>query len=889
MNSVNEQEMNEVLRRAEALSPWLRGLMRRFPDERDKLSRGKFDLSPPAWLQPAGWDETRRELRRARGRHALAIALADLSGSIGLDDVMAHLTRFADWAVDQAVSAAIEAHVPGAASQGFTVIALGKQGSGELNYSSDIDPIFLFDPETLPCRPTEDPGEAAVRIGRRVIELLQARDGDGYVLRVDLRLRPNPEVTPIAISINAAIGYYESEALAWERAAFIRARPCAGDLRLGNRFLQAIQPFIWRRGLDFGAITEIRAISHRIRDHFHAGQDFGPGYDLKRGRGGIRECEFFAQIHQLIHGGREASLRTPATCDALSALAEAGRIKSKDAQTLTAAYQRYRQIEHRLQMMDDQQTHSLPISTDALNAVAQLDGLASGKALLRQLAPHVDRVGHIYDSLDGGGPAHVPVAPDRLEPVLKAAGFPNPSEAAKRISHWRSGTLRAVRTVAAREALEAVLPKIIANFGKAPDPVQAINHFSRLIERLPSAINLFRLLEAQPALMQVLTTILLHAPPLAEALTRTPQLLDRLLDASAFDLPGSVDVLADEMRMAGPVEAQLDKVRSVVGEHRFGLGVQLVQGTADPVDVAAGYARIAEAAISVIGDATIAEFERAHGRVPGSELVILALGRLGGRALTHASDLDLILLFTGSFQGESGGPKSLGAVHYFNRLAQRVIAGLSVQTAAGSLYEVDTRLRPSGAKGPLTVSLAGFARYQAEEAWTWEHMALCRARTVYGSAAARQEAETAIKTALCRPRSAQSLLADARQMHADIRAHKPPKGPLDVKLCEGGLVDLEFAVHVTQLRHQTGFDPALGPAIEALVDGGWLDPALIDAHLLLTRMLVSVRLLAPDLSPPDAATQALIARACSEPSWAKLLEELISVRQRVSQIWTEMI
>ena len=867
--------------RADAHSPYLRRLMARFPDIVAQMEGGtlpEFAIDPDL---PVG-----QALRQAKGRLALTLAIGDLAGLLSLSQVTAALSSFADHALDAAIADAISAHVPGCTPQGFAAIALGKHGSGELNYSSDIDPILIFDPATLPHRAREDVGEAAVRIGRRVVELMQARDGDGYVFRMDLRLRPSPEVSPIVLPVGAALSYYESQALTWERAAFIRARACAGDLALGDGFLSAIRPFVWRRALDFGAVKEVRALSHRIRNHYSKGQAFGPGYDLKRGRGGIRECEFFAQIHQLIHGGRDIALRVPATRDALAALAAAGRIDGEEADVLTKAYTLYRTIEHRLQMVEDHQTHSLPASPDALDGVAKLHGLEDGAALLDVLAPHVGRVGTIYDALEGGSAeAGLPEPEDRLTLALKTAGFEEANQAAARIIHWRSGSLRAVRSPAAREALEAVLPRIIAALGAAPDPMRALNQLSTLIERLPSAINLFRLLEAQPNLLRVLIAILTHAPTLAGALARRTDLLDRLIDATAFDPPGDVAALVQEMTVTGGLEAQLDHVRRMVGDHRFALGVQLIDGARDPLDVASGYARIAEAALDVIASATIAEFERSHGRVPGSELVILALGRMGGAELTHASDLDLIYLFTGDFAATSDGTKPLGAVHYFNRLAQRVTAGLSVQTAAGALYEVDTRLRPSGADGPLAVSLDGFARYQAEGAWTWEHMALTRGRVIYGSDAARAQTEAIIRRTLMTPRDAGTLREDAVKMRGDMRAHKPPAGPLDVKLCSGGLVDLEFAVHVTQLTHGAGLVPHLGSAISARVADGFLPPALIEAHATLTRALVTLRLMAPDLQEPDTATCALIARACGEESWQDTLEALATVRQSVAEFW----
>lgn len=881
--------LNDALARAEAWSPFLRGQMRRFPDLGDRLSAGDLDgaLAASA-LQPVDGADVPRALRVARGRLALTLAIGDLAGLLTLESVTGALSRFADTALDAAIAAAFDTLAPAEAPRGLAVLALGKHGGRELNYSSDIDPIFLFDPETLPKRTRDEPAEAAVRLVSKIVEILQRRDGDGYVFRVDLRLRPNPEVTPIAIPVDAAISYYESSALAWERAAFIRARACAGEFALGQGFLETIKPFVWRRSLDFGAIREIRAMSQRIRGAHASGQAFGPGYDLKRGRGGIREVEFFAQIHQMIHGGRDPALRAPATLDALTSLAAIGRIPEEDAAALARAYRIHRTIEHRLQMVEDQQTHSLPRGADALNGVARLHGLEDGDALLALLRPEVEAVGAIYDGLDDGREDALPLAEEALEAALDAAGFRETAAAAQRIAQWRGGSLRALRTPAAHEALEAVLPGLVSALGASSDPMTALNRLDSLIERLPSAINLFRLLEARPPLLKLLTDILAHAPTLAQDLSRRASLLDGLIDATALDLPGSVDeILARLVAEDGAAtEDRLDAVRRVVGELRFALGTQIVVGASDPVDVAAGYARVAEAAIVAVADAIGEEFRKTHGRVPDSEFVILALGRMGGGELTHASDLDLIYLFTGDYAAESDGAKSLGAVLYYNRLAQRVSAGLSVPTAAGPLYEIDTRLRPSGAQGPLVVSLDAFERYQREDAWTWEHMALCRARPVYGSPEARTAVQAVLDAELARPRDPATLRADAVKMRGDMARHKPPKGPLDVKLCEGGLVDLEFAVHVTQLLHGAGFDPHLGRAIALLVGQGLVPAAMAEAQRFLTRVLVTIRLMAPDGEIPPEPTRPLVARACGQANWPALLAELQRVRQEVGAFWT---
>jgi glutamate-ammonia-ligase adenylyltransferase len=880
---------SEALARAAANSPFLAHLIDRQPQLVMRIEAGDFDAALAAALAVEVDGNVAATLRRQRQGVALVTAMADLCGVWNLTRVTRILSDFADSALDRAIEAAIRERYD-CEPTGFAVIGLGKHGGQELNYSSDIDPIFLYDPQTLPRREREDVADAAVRIGRRVIELLSARDENGYVFRVDMRLRPSPEVTPIAIPVEAAISYYESSALAWEQAAFIRARVAAGDKALGGYFLKSIQPFIWRRSMDFGQIANIRAMSGQIRDHYHEGQIFGPGYDLKRGRGGIRECEFYAQAHQLIHGGRDPSLRIADTRAALALLAESGRISGSDAATLSTAYGLLRTIEHRLQMLDDRQTHSLPDSEADLDRAARLHGLAAGADLIALLQPVVDRVGAVYDGLAGDEDERQRRLPEErlpLEDQLQSMGYADAAAVAQRLTRWRSGQLRAIRSSSAREAFEAILPKIMATLIRAPDPEAALARFDNMIESLPSAVNFFHLLDARPALLKLLADILSYAPTLADALARRSEYLEGLIDASAFELPNGMAALAAELdaRLGdADYERLLDLVRAFVGEKRFAFGVQLIEGRQDPLDVSRAYAQLAEVAVHKLTAATIVEFENAHGRVPGGAFIILAYGRLGGQSLTHASDLDLVLLFTGETGVESDGRRPLGATQYFNRLAQRVVGALSVQTASGVLYEIDTRLRPSGAQGMLCVSVESFAHYQREEAWTWEHMALTRARVVFGPSG---PVDAVIAEILRRDRDVPALRKDIVAMRGDMAEHKPPKGPLDVKLCPGGLVDAEFCIHALQLENRTGIHPQLQRATGELVATGLLPPAFADAQGLLTRLLVLLRLVAPDSAVPSAPVRALVASALGFAGWTELMAAVDAAKAAISAVWED--
>lgn len=890
---MNKSQINPIfvdaIERARAHSPFLRLLLGHFPDIAARLAAGDAEAALEAARTEAEGVDVATALRRARSGHALALGIADLAGALPLERIMAELSALAHRSLERALAQAFAERTPDEPVRGFAVIGLGKLGGAELNYSSDVDLILLFDPAQLPRRAREEPAQAALRIAQRLVELMQKRTEDGYVFRVDLRLRPSPEVTPIVLPVDAAISYYESSALPWERAAFIRAGFAAGDPALGRYFLEALHPFVWRRSLDFGAIGEIQSLTRRIRDHYAQGQGFGPGFDLKRGRGGIREVEFFVQIHQLIHGGRQPELREPGTLRALAALAAAGRIDGGDAEALREAYRLYRTIEHRLQMIDDRQTHSLPRDGEALDEVARLHGLAGGEALLDRLRPHAARVEDIYGTLGASEGERLPGDPQALEARLAAAGFGDCAGARARIEAWRSGRVRSLRTPAAREAFEAMLPGLVDAFGQAPDPVRALNRFEDLVERLPSGVNFYRLLEARPGLAQHLATILSHAPALAEQLGRRPELLDSLIDASAFEPAAPVDALIRDFARADrgvdDYQLLLDRVRRRVNERRFALGVQLVAARADPIDVAEGNSRIAVAAIDVLAAATVAEFETRHGRVPGSELLILGLGRLGGEALTFVSDLDLVYLFSGTHEAESDGPKRLRATDYFNRLAPRISAALSVPTAAGPLYEVDTRLRPNGTDGMLAVSLETFERYQKEQAWTWEHMALLRARPIYGSSEGRAALARVIAETLRLPRDPARVTIDAVRMRAEIASHKPPRGPFDIKHGPGGLIDLEFAVQTLQLRHGIGLHPRLEMALAELADAGLVPPDVDPALRLLTRMLVMFRLVSPSTAEPPAATRPLVARACGLAGWEELLAAHDRARQSIGHLW----
>ncbi len=880
------EPLDNAIERAIANAPFLRGLIRREPGLIETMRSQGFDAAIRASLARLDPDIAAVSVRQARAGVALTVALADLSGAWPLETVTRHLTRFADTAVQFAITAAFAER--DASPAGLAVLALGKMGSFELNYSSDIDLIFLHEADLIPRRPGEDPTEAAARIARRVAALLSERTADGYALRVDLRLRPDPENTPPSLPVGAAEHYYQSEALAWERAAFIRARAAAGDLTMGNAFLQAISPFVWRRTLDYSALAEIREVSLRIRDHFAEGQKLGPGFDLKRGRGGIREVEFHAQTLQMIWGGRDPSLRSGNTIEALSALTAAGRMPADDAALLADAYRHFRTLEHRFQMVNDQQTHSVPRLAAERAAVARLDGYTSWKEVESELAPRLKQVSRLYDQLIDTGRevrgSRIPLAAAEAERWATQSRIDDPALLVRLLEDWRSARARSLRVPEAIQAFEQVIPALARTVGHGKGGREALLRLDQFINALPAGVQFWRLLVAHANLAGVVGRLLTATPLLADALAKKPALIDVLLEP-ALPLADAASATAELRQLVRgmPEEMLLDRVRIWTAERRFQLGVQLLDAAICPMQAAREMALMAEAAVAVLLQAILTGFIDHYGDMPGQQLVPLALGRFGGGALTTQSDLDLVLLFSGSFETRSTGTPPITASQWFNRLGQRLIAALSVPTAAGPLYEVDTRLRPSGNDGLLVVSIDSFARYQQNDADVWETMALTRARPVGAEPDAAAAAQAVIDSVLTTPRDPAHIRREALAMRRHIAKHKRPRGPFDVKLMKGGLVDIEFIIQTRAL--------ALGHAVppELVAAARQLAPELVEPARLMMSVLVMLRLVQPHdaEAAPGAAAGLAIARACGRPGIAALKADLASARAIVQNCWAE--
>lgn len=886
-------------------SPFLRALATREPERLVRCCTLGPDAMAAAAIEAARPDTsmaaTMRILRQTRQDLAFACAIADIAGLWPLERVCGALSDYADAAIEGALQAAVQDVCDSPDTSGFVVLALGKLGARALNYSSDVDLILLFEPYAPALAESSDPHRKAERVAQRFVSALQGMTADGYCQRVDLRLRPDPGSTPIILPLSAAESYYQSAALPWERAAFIKARAVAGDIPAGRAFLKGLEPFVWRRSLDYTVVRDIHDMSLMVREHFDQETPAGSGFDVKRGQGGIRDVEFFVQIHQMIFGGREPAYRAAHTLDALQALTAGGKIPQDDARVLEAGYRFLRAVEHRLQMLDDAQTQVLPRRADERKIFARFAGYPDWKRFEAALELHTHAIAVRYGALTASTSTRERF-PRAAEPELKARGFKRPADCAAAIERWRKGETRATRTARAQESVEAVLPQLVEAFAVADDRDRALLSFDSFLSGLPAGVQLFALLEHSPALLAFLVRILSVADAVAQTLVRTPDLLDVVLDpAFRAPLPPVEDLramLAARCARAQDFEVILDETRRFVSEQRFQLAVQLLDGAADAPTIQRQASDVADAALQHLTQACEALFAERHGRVPGGRLAVVALGRYGGQALSLSSDLDIIFLFSGAFDKESaGGQTPLAATTYFNRLSQRVIAALTAPTAAGELYAVDTRLRPSGAQGLLAVSIDSFRAYQQEQAWVWEHLALVRARVVQGAPEDAAAIEAAIREALGRPRDRDALCAAALDIRGEMDKHLPPTSSWDVKRLSGGLIDLEYAVQSLVLLHAHAQPALLRPdlpgMIAALGDAGLLPGSRDILQALTTLETVQTVVRVGFAKPPRTAAippafAAVLASALKCPDLKAVEAQILDARGIVAQIWEQV-
>lgn len=766
-----------------------------------------------------------RVLRRNKMRCSLLVALADISGLWELEQVTGTLSRFAEASVQATVDFLLRQGIEKGQltrgsepeASGLIVLAMGKLGAGTLNYSSDIDLILFFDPEKTPYTGTQTAQLFFNRFAQDLTKILEERTADGYVFRVDLRLRPDPASTPAVVSTPAAERYYETVGQNWERAALIKARAIAGDMAAAERFLEWLSPFIWRKYLDYASIQDIHSIKRQIESK--NGVELPEsllGYNVKLGHGGIREVEFFAVTQQLIWGGKQPKLRSINTEDTLRNLTEAGKIKRSACDELIEAYRFYRRVEHRLQMVEDHQTHSLPDTHEAMERFAIFMGFDSALAFEKALTLRLKTVQRHYAGLFRGAPSLAsPVEGGSLvftgtgnDPetvrTLTRMGFENGDTISEIIRGWHHGRRRATRTKRARELITELTPALLTAFARSPYPDQAFARFDEFLSRLPSSIQIFALFYSRLDLLDIIAEIMGGYPYLAEGLSRKPELLDYLLSTDFFlSLPPReilITQLEEEVSHAHSFEDVLDIVRRFTHDRQFRIGIQLIKNRILIAEVARALSDIADAVLTVLQDKILAEFREKHGAFADGHFAVLAFGKLGSRELTFGSDLDLVFVYEADSAAADTADLSIN--EYYARLARRIITAITAMTGEGRLYEIDTRLRPSGKDGPVASSFTSFCDYYANQtAWTWEVMALTRARVVTGDDVFKTRIRDYIKSTLGRPRDTAKLAADVREMRERMEKEHQRNTPFDIKYVRGGLIDLEFIAQYIQLAH----------------------------------------------------------------------------------------
>ena len=875
-----------------------------------------------AVMQARNEEEVMRLLRHMKAEAALLIALCDVGGVLPITRLVELQTELADAAVRLAAGQLIaDAQHRGklsgppylAQGSGYIVLAMGKMGANELNFSSDIDLIVFYDPSA--AVPAIEPAALYVRLTRGLVKLLQERTPDGYVCRVDLRLRPDPASTQIAVSIAAALDYYESRGQNWERAALIKARPCAGDITAGEEFLAELAPFVWRKYLDFAAVADVHAMKRQI--HAYRGHDdiAVEGHNIKLGRGGIREIEFFVQTQQLIAGGRHPELRTRGTLPTLDALNAGGWIDAQAHSDLTAAYRFLRAIENRLQMVADEQIHTLPADQERMGQFARFAGFSGRDDFAAAMLVHLRNVQRHYaglfehDRAAGGERPRLsfPAGSDDHETLdrLGAMGFRQPLEISRLVRHWHTSAYDCLKSPFARAQLAHIVPELLHQFARSTSADDAVIAFDRFIAALHRGGRLFSLLRQNPDLIALLGLVLGSAPRLADSLAQFPELMDAVIDPSFFGaLPEESELaaaLARSLQQASSHEEYLDRIRIFAQEQIFLIGNRILSATASADQAGEAFARLADVLIRSLHQAIEELFARQHGRIAGRQVAILALGKLGGREMTSTSDLDLIVVYDFDPEHpESQGERPLHGPQYFARLTQRLISALSAQTNYGVLYRVDMRLRPSGRSGPLATQVDGFASYQEKEAWTWEHMALTRARVVSAPPAFADRVAQVIRDVLCRRRDPGMVAGDVLEMRKAVAAEKGENDPWDLKHAAGGLIDIEFIAQYLQLVHAGRMPEILDTATTRVLEKAWRlgvietpDAEMLRTGARLYQSLTQImRLCLPLPFDPHAAAPGLVrllARAADVPDFTTLDAFVRDTQARVRAIFERII
>jgi glutamate-ammonia-ligase adenylyltransferase len=922
---ISPDALDNAIDRLRLLSPYLTRLLALYPDMPRHIAEHGADavltrlLSfPDAHTTP---EQVMKLLRMAKGQLALLTAIADIAELWALGQVTDALSRFAERSVNMTLDTLLlmahqrgEIELPHPAQpskdSGLIVLAMGKLGAHELNYSSDIDLMFFFERGKLGYKGRHNEQHFMNKLTHDAVNVLQERTADGYVFRTDLRLRPDPASMPSAISVDAAYNYYESVGQNWERAAMIKARPIAGDLTMGEIFLKNLRPFMWRRNLDFAAINDIHSIKRQM-DSRQSRDIQVSGHNIKLGIGGIREIEFYVQIQQLIWGGRQPTLRVRGTCETLDRLVALKLAKPETSIILKDAYVFLRTLEHRLQMVLDEQTHEMPKTEEGITQIAQFMGYADTGEFKEDMLRHIRAVHTIHQSsfkgaekLGGEGKlvfTGVLHDPDTLN-TLKGMGYAKPETVSEIVMGWHHGSCRATRTKRARELLTELMPSLLKRLSETANPDAALLRFHEFLKTLPAGVQLFSLFNANPQLLSLIADIMGSAPTLSERLSKSPGLLDAVLYSDFYDsLPGPETLalqLKDMASLSQDFEDRLNSLRRFRHEKQFQAGVQLLRHMILAQDAGQFLSDLADLMIEETIRVVLEEFARTHGKIKSSSFAVIGLGKLGSRELTFGSDIDLIFVYDAPDDDIlSDGEKSLNASVYYNRLAQRVLHGLSVMEREGRLYDVDTRLRPSGTKGVLAVSLSGLVQYFNESAWTFEYMAFTKARPVAGDKKLKEKLSAFIAQQIVKPRDPAKLKSDVMEMRTRVEKEFGTRNIWDIKYAKGGLLDIDFLAQYLLLLYAPDTPEAKpGASVDIF---RWLEKMgkiphatakhCIESGLFLEQLFHMLRLCSDsDFNESNAlpGLKKLLCDSMKLPDFETLSQRLISVEAQVHAEYT---
>jgi len=817
-------------------------------------------------------DRMEARLRQFRNREMVRIAWRDLCGWAGLREIMHDLTSLAEALIDAAVDFlhrrltgiyGIPARADGTA-QALAVIGMGKLGGRELNFSSDVDLIFAY-PEGGQTRDTSRPirnDEFFSRLCRSLLQLLGKTTPDGFVYRVDVRLRPFGENGPLVMSFDAMEQYYQYQGREWERYAWIKARPVGGDLEAGRELLRRLNSFVYRRYLDFGAFESLRAMKRKIA--LEVGRK-GLQDDIKIGWGGIREIEFFGQVFQLIRGGVVPALQNPSIEPVLQEIARENLVSAEVSAELQAAYEFLRTLEHRLQEYADQQTHRLPSEASARKRVAESMGFAETRPFDEALEDHRRRVHQHFSMLLESGRTRQPdseqlqtlaavwrqeidIGP--TEDALRAAGFQAPPEAVQTLAHLRGAVNQGTLGHDGRRRLDRLMPRILQLAGQSGQPLSTLDRIFELLKAIGGRAAYLALLLENPDSLQHLVRLVEASPWIARFLTRHPLLLDELLDPRTLYSPPDRPELEQELRqrLAGlpeDLETPMEALRVFKQVNVLRVAAADVTEVLPLMRVSDHLSDVAEVVLEQALEMAWGHLVAKHGsprcnlgsRCLERGFAVIAYGKLGGLELGYSSDLDLVFLHAAAAGDTTGSENAVDNRQFFARLGQRVIHILTAHTRAGVLYETDMRLRPSGSSGILVSHIDGFREYQQKSAWTWEHQALIRARPVGGDPRLQERFRSVRSEILATARDPSRLQKEVLDMRRRMRREllKEDSQFFDIKQGRGGMVDIEFLVQYLVLAHAHHNEALLQwtdnvRLIQTLMETGIMDE--IDAHIL---------------------------------------------------------